>query len=213
MFPAWLESFYSWGSVLIKNTVTNFKCWIISKVKFRCLVLSAWDKLISSNIPVSFASVTCLWAAFIWKLSNSAVWLDSCCLHKNISAKKYFRTLNRQSYKLHNFIILAVIWDAFRCISHIGDMSYFKLQPQLVSEKIYKKTKQSSCPQSKSYCLLRIQWFKKSPVWIWLKYHMLVLGQPNIFTVVSSLQDSAKDLNLIPCFVYLTKQRAMLMPV
>lgn len=106
-----------------------------------------------------------------------------------------------------------MIWDAFRCTSHIGDMSYFKLQPQRVSEKIYKKTKQSSCPESRSYCLLKIQWFKKSPVWIWLKYHMLVLGQPNIFTVVSSLQDSAKDLNLIPCFVYLTKQRAMLMPV
>jgi len=42
---------------------------------------------------------------------------------------------------------------------------------------------------------------------------MLVLGQPDIFTVVSGLQDSAKDFNLIPCFAYLTKQTATFMPV
>lgn len=39
---------------------------------------------------------------------------------------------------------------------------------------------------------------KKSTLWIWLKYHMLVLGQLDIFTVVSALKDIAKDLNLIP---------------
>lgn len=72
---------------------------------------------------------------------------------------------------------------------------------QQVYEKRYKKTKESFCPLIRNYCLLKIQFcsfLKKSTLWIWLKYHMLVLGQLDIFTVVSALKDIAKDLNLIP---------------